>query len=619
MYGKFIFLFVVILLSYSTFAQSIIVHQDTVICSGDPVTLYAEVDGVLGTLTYEVEEIPFAPEPIGGTSMTMVDDTYLGGYDIGFDFCFFGEVYDEVYICSNGWISFVVPGAGWSTNWTPDGTIPDNAMNVPKAAVMPAWTDWHTGLCANCIHRELLGTAPYRRFVITYEEVPLFSCTGFEGTFQIILYESTNVVEHHLTDVDVCGAWDLGISTEGIHNADGTEAYTVPDRNAEDWSATDNSWRFKPDQITWYELPSATVIGYGDSIVVNPDVTTSYYAEVSFCDGGTLSDTVEIGISTPYDVVYLGHEITCHGESDGWLSLTVTGNSNPVTFTWSTGASTDSIGGLGPGTYSVIVEEEGGCKITLEFELTDPPLLELGIADTQNITCFEGTDGEILLDASGGVPPYIFFLDGNVYTDSLFINLSAGNYIFTVKDQRGCWDTLEIELTQPPEVIVDAGNNLIIPYGGLTQINASTDAATPYNIVWTPTIGLSCTDCINPIASPLQNTSYLLTVIDPNGCIGFDVMDLIVELDLILPNVFTPNGDGMNDNFHVSMDFIESGTMDIYDRWGALILSTSEITRGWDGTKNGATQEIDSYIYIINVITTSGVQIEKSGTITLLR
>lgn len=52
---------------------------------------------------------------------------------------------------------------------------------------------------------------------------------------------------------------------------------------------------------------------------------------------------------------------------------------------------------------------------------------------------------------------------------------------------------------------------------------------------------------------------------------------------------------------------------------GALILSTSEITRGWDGTKNGATQEIDSYIYIINVITTSGVQIEKSGTITLLR
>lgn len=117
---------------------------------------------------------------------------------------------------------------------------------------------------------------------------------------------------------------------------------------------------------------------------------------------------------------------------------------------------------------------------------------------------------------------------------------------------------MEIELTQPPEVIVDAGNNLIIPYGGLTQINASTDAATPYNIVWTPTIGLSCTDCINPIASPLQNTSYLLTVIDPNGCIGFDVMDLIVELDLILPNVFTPNGDGMNDNFHVSMDFIES-------------------------------------------------------------
>lgn len=619
MHRRYILFLVIAFIEYAAFCQSIDVHPDTVICSGEPVTLYADVEGVLGTLTYTVEEIPFAPEPIGGTSMTMVDDTYTGGFDIGFDFCFFGEVYDEVFICSNGWISFVTPGAGWSTNWTPDGPIPDNATNVPKAAVMPAWTDWHTGLCANCIHRELLGTAPYRRFVITYEEVPLFSCTGYEGTFQIILYETTNVIEHHLTNVDVCDMWDLGISTEGIHNEDGTEAYTVPDRNAEDWSATDNSWRFTPDQITWYVLPSSTVIGYGDSIVVNPGVTTSYYAEVTFCDGTTMTDTVEIGISTPYDVIYVGHEITCHGQSDGWIDLTVTGNSNPVTFLWNTGATTDSIGGLGPGTYTVEVEEEGGCKTTLEFELIDPPLLELGIADSQNVTCFNGADGEILLDANGGTPPYLFFINDQVYSDSLFTELTAGSYLFIVKDMRGCFDTLAIELTQPPEILVDAGNNQVIPYGGVTLIDAYTDATPPFTIAWTPSTWLSCTDCIDPMASPLENTTYLLTIIDAAGCIGFDEIDIIVELDLILPNVFTPNGDGLNDFFHISMDFIESGTMQIYDRWGTLLLSTSDITKGWDGTKNGTAQEIGTYIYLINATTTSGTQIEKAGTITLLR
>lgn len=601
------------------FAQSILVYPDTIICSGDPITLYADVDGILGTDTYVVEEIPFAPDPVGGTSMTMTDDTYLGSFDIGFDFCFFGEVYDHYYICSNGWISFVTPGAGWATNWTPDGPIPDNAANVPKAAVMPAWTDWHTGLCTNCIYRELAGTAPYRRLIVTYEEVPLYSCTGYHGTFQIILYESTNIIEHHLTDVDVCAVWDLGIATEGIHNESGTEAYTVPDRNAEAWEVTDNSWRFKPDQITWYELPSATVIGYGDSIVVNPDVTTSYYAEVTFCDGSTLTDTVEVGISTPFEVIYLAHEITCNGDSDAWISLNVTGNTNPVTFTWNTGETTDSIGGLGPGTYTVVIEEEGGCSETWEFIMEDPPLLELDVADYQDITCFEGQDGEILLDANGGVTPYLFFLEGNVFTDSVFLNLPAGNYTFIVKDQRGCYDTLEIELTQPPPVEVNAGNTIIIPYGGLAQINAITNALSPYTVIWTPSIGLNCTDCIDPIVSPLQNTTYQITVTDPDGCVGFDIIDVIVELDLILPNVFTPNGDGLNDNFHVTMDFIESGEMEIYDRWGGLIFKSSDIIRGWDGTKNNTPQEMGTYIYVIHTITTSGAHLDKSGNIILLR
>ncbi|MBK7442607.1 MAG: hypothetical protein IPI65_13990 [Bacteroidetes bacterium] len=108
-------------------------------------------------------------------------------------------------------------------NWTPDGPIPDAAADVPKAAIFAPWTDWHSGLCTNCIYHEVVGVAPNRKLIVSYDDVPLFSCTGFLGSFQIVLYETSNKIENHLTHVDVCPGWDLGIATQGILNEDGTQ------------------------------------------------------------------------------------------------------------------------------------------------------------------------------------------------------------------------------------------------------------------------------------------------------------------------------------------------------------------------------------------------------------
>ena len=207
-------LLLLMLLSLSfriNFAQSIIAYPDTVICSSEPVWLFTTVDGSYGTEEYTYESVPYAPEPISGTVHNMVDDTHVGPFSIGFDFCYFGEVYTQFYIASNGWISFLTPSGAMDVNWTPDGPIPDAAAGVPKAAIFGTWTDWHSGLCTNCIFHEVVGTAPNRKLIVSWEDVPLFSCTGFEGTFQIVLYETTNQIDNHLTSVDVCAGWDLGI------------------------------------------------------------------------------------------------------------------------------------------------------------------------------------------------------------------------------------------------------------------------------------------------------------------------------------------------------------------------------------------------------------------------
>lgn len=101
-------------------AQTILAYPDTAICSAEPVWLHALVDGSYGTDSYVSMEIPFSPEPIGGTVHNMTDDTHVGPFSIGFDFCFFGEVYDKFYIASNGWISFLNPNSNWDVNWPVD-------------------------------------------------------------------------------------------------------------------------------------------------------------------------------------------------------------------------------------------------------------------------------------------------------------------------------------------------------------------------------------------------------------------------------------------------------------------------------------------------------------------
>ncbi|MEZ5013918.1 MAG: hypothetical protein R2794_06470, partial [Chitinophagales bacterium] len=280
-----------LLLSFSAKAQ-ITAYPDTSICPGETVTLGSTLVDYCGDC-YTYTEIPYAPEPIGGTDITMVDDTHAGPFDIGFTFCFFGEEYTQFYVCSNGWISFVNPTGGMDVNWTPDGPIPDNAANVPKAAIFGPWTDWHTGLCTNCVKRETIGVAPNRRLVVTYDGVPLFLCTGFLGTFQIVLHETTNFVENHLTDVDVCDTWDVSQSVQGLQNADGTIGFAVAGRNATNWEATNESWRWYTSIVEWYD-EDGTLIGTGPTVDVSPEFTETYTVIQTLCDGTSYTDDVTV-------------------------------------------------------------------------------------------------------------------------------------------------------------------------------------------------------------------------------------------------------------------------------------------------------------------------------------
>lgn len=287
-------------ISYSQTCPTVNAGSNTIVNCNSPCTiLNANYTQINQTNTYLVSNIPFAPQPATGTLVNLTDDSQAGPFPIGFTFCFFGNPYTQFWIGSNGWISF---SAGQPNTFT-STPIPSGGFNVPKNCIMGPWQDWHPGLGGQ-IRYQTQGTAPCRRLVVTWTNVTMFSCTSLNGTFQIVIYETTNIIENHITNKPNCLAWAGGTAVEGIHNLAGTTALTVPGRNSTQWTTNNNSWRWTPNgalvptTVNWYNGNSLplVLVGTGQNYNACPIVPTNYVVEVNYtnCNGNivVVSDTV---------------------------------------------------------------------------------------------------------------------------------------------------------------------------------------------------------------------------------------------------------------------------------------------------------------------------------------
>ena len=265
--NKLILIFTTLFSSASFFAQVTINVTPPTGCFGSTYGLSANLTGPLGTESYTFETFAYTPEVYAGTDVYLSDDAVTGVLPIGFTFCFLGQNYTQFYIGSNGWISF---SAGQTTSYT-SASIPNTSAAVPKNAIMGPWQDWHPGIGGQ-IKYQTIGTAPNRKLVVSWIAVPMFSCTTTLGTFQIVINETTSIIENHLTDKPNCLSWANGTATQGVHNLAGTLAFVAPGRNSSQWVTTNESTRFVPSGVVW--LDGATIIGYGDTISVSDDCCT---------------------------------------------------------------------------------------------------------------------------------------------------------------------------------------------------------------------------------------------------------------------------------------------------------------------------------------------------------
>ena len=161
-------------------AQTVDASPETqTICAGGSATLTAVVTpggggGSAPTNSYAISTVTYAPDPLtAGTSVSLTDDSQTGLLPIGFTFCYFGNNYTNFIIGSNNWIGFQ---AGETSTWVTTA-IPTAAGTAPRNTIMGAWQDINPG-AGGTVRYALYGTAPFRRLSVSWNNVPMFSCTG---------------------------------------------------------------------------------------------------------------------------------------------------------------------------------------------------------------------------------------------------------------------------------------------------------------------------------------------------------------------------------------------------------------------------------------------------------
>ncbi len=332
-------------------------------------------------------------------------------------------------------------------------------------------------------------------------------------------------------------------------------------------------------------------------------------------------------------VLFLGVEpldISCFGLTDGSVTAIPVGGAGDYTFLWSNGQTVNPIENLTQGTYTVTVTDANGCTITSTADIIEPENISLS-ATASDVLCAGDSTGVIDVLASGGTAPFEYSLDGVTFHPSAkFQGLAAGNYVVVVRDSRGCTFSVAASIAEPDPIFVEAGSDQTIDLGYTADIHAiATPIFVPLTLTWSPAdSSLTCFDCLDPTALPVQTTTYLLTAEDDKGCKAVDSLTIFVvkKYPIYIPNTFSPNADGVNDFFTVYGGIAAKRiiTLKVFARWGSFVfdgknLPLSDEPFGWDGTFKGKVMNPSVFAYFAEVEFIDGVVVLFEGDVTIVR
>jgi hypothetical protein len=514
------------------------------------------------------------PASPGPTANLIIDDRYSPVLPISFPFSFYGITYNQLIASTNGFLSFDISKALTfshfgilkfgsnlsSTAGTPED-LPSNLYD--KALIMGAYQDIdpNNSNLSHQIKYEVIGNAPYRKWILSYYNVPLYTnaCLNLKPvTQQIVLYESLGIVEVFIYDKEICLNWNNGRSMIGLQDYNKSSAIMAPGRQATSapWGSMsmNESWRFVPasgaslfTKVELYTLSGSFVttgattslgnnlIGVDFNNVCPPDAGETYLVKSFYQNPNNFSSLI-LNIDTIN---------VSRGES---IAVDITagcapGSTGVVTVTSPIGASYEySIDGINWQTSTNFFLPVGGnykirsriigttCTAFKDISVIGQPLS--ANVQTKIIPCPGPPSASISIFPVHGTPPYSYSLNGGAFqTSNVFTNLVDGTYKILITDAGGCSFSQDIYISTANSVSASVTNTICgnVATGSITVTPGFGSAPYSYSINNSPFQGANT-------FTGLSEGTYNVTVKDATSC-SYSFSEKIIKQGSISGNV----------------------------------------------------------------------------------
>jgi gliding motility-associated-like protein len=269
----------------------------------------------------------------------------------------------------------------------------------------------------------------------------------------------------------------------------------------------------------------------------------NYTVTVTDKKGCTATASVAVSaLTAPVLTLVNSSDVSCFGASDGAVTVSSSGGTNPITYLWSNGNNSASVTGLAGGIHTVTVTDAAGCIDSLNVNIAEPTAITVNMSSNPS-TC-SNNNGSASVTAGGGTPPYSYSWSNGPTTPS-YNNIGAGAYTVAVSDANGCSVVQTVSVNDTGAPTISLSSSTVVSCAGAADGSASVSVSGgtgPYTYVWSSSSSTSNT------ANGLSGGDHSVMVTDATGCSASLIVSLYepAPLNLNMSSVSSecglPNG-----------------------------------------------------------------------------
>ena len=351
-----------------------------------------------------------------------------------------------------------------------------------------------------------------------------------------------------------------------------------------------------------------------------------------------ITEVFEILSPTQINIDGQVFDISCIGIDDGEIGISASGGLMPFEYSWDNGMTSKDINNLSPGAYQVTVIDENDCINSSSFTLEDIPSVDFEF-EVKDFNCDEEfTSIEVVGDNIYDYPIYINDTKAILDESDHIRNLTTGNYTFSYQINANCMIYIEeLEIVNPNETQIDLNiDSAFLKYEEVLELTLNITSELPqtgFTIDWEVLNSYECTEvyqegqCKTITITATENEILVVTFTDERGCVKMLTAEIKVDntINVNIPNIFSPNGDGINDIFKIisNRSDIYVDRFIIFDRWGNNVYAQQNVALPdlppWDGVFRNKEMGDGVYVYLLELTTNDGEPIVRVGDITLIR